>query len=215
MRENGSGGSGRSRGALDEGRRGEVQRHIKSFEKEYSGGGANMGRRRPKPGSVVVASIPARGSLDDEGNAFDGLPANRIKAQTLTQEEQATNSTDSRVLASGATNADKAVGTEHVQIGAAHKKWFGAGDTPDLPDGMRVSSGKINVAGLDPNPNTDAGKAVDLATYKGKMDDLGKVIASRATKKELGDLGKKVNVKTGPADVNRILKKRLKPSAFK
>ncbi len=75
-------------------------------------------RHRAEPGVVRVASVPVRGTPDRYGDEFPGLPRNRLAFRTLTEEEQATNSTDGRVLASGDTNAQRAVDTPHIKDNA-------------------------------------------------------------------------------------------------
>jgi hypothetical protein len=50
-------------------------------------------------GFNAAREMKARGTLDPESNPFLGLPANRLKYRDITADEQADNSTNSRVLA--------------------------------------------------------------------------------------------------------------------
>ncbi len=70
----------------------------------------------PYFGHNAARALPARGANDPAGGAYDGIPHNRLKFQDLTNDEQATNSTDDRVLASSTTsNAGRAVGASHIK----------------------------------------------------------------------------------------------------
>ncbi len=55
-------------------------------------------KQQRRRGITTAASIPARGTTDAYGDPFDGLPANRLAHRTLTEDEQADNSTTTRIL---------------------------------------------------------------------------------------------------------------------
>jgi len=75
-------------------------------------------RWEAKIGGITNLNVPDRGTLDARGESFTGLDRLKVKALTLTEAEQATNSTDGRVLASGSTNPERAVDTAHIKDGA-------------------------------------------------------------------------------------------------
>lgn len=101
-----------------------IKTRIAQDNAERALSGEAHNRRRPVASSVVVSSLPQRGATDADGNVFNGLPPNRL----------AVNAADDVVLASGNTNAERAVGGNHIKtssIGDAHVNGrFGAGVLP-------------------------------------------------------------------------------------
>jgi hypothetical protein len=109
---------------------------------ERSGSDASHDRRYPVRSSVTQLHVPARNTQAADGTTFSGLPANRIAALALTEAEQATNSTNDRVLASGSTNPERAVDTAHTkdQFIAAQRQ-FARRSVGDLNNAEAIPAG--------------------------------------------------------------------------
>ncbi|MDP9439742.1 MAG: hypothetical protein M3P49_13545, partial [Actinomycetota bacterium] len=97
-------------------------------------------KQQMRPNIIRNASVPPRGYVWEDGERFNGLLANRLAFRTVTDDEQADNSTTSRILAPGA------VLNSHIgeQIGAGKLPNIGGlnGDVPveKLPN---IPAGKL------------------------------------------------------------------------
>lgn len=127
-------------------------------------------RWKAKINGVTNAEIPDRDELDYFGNTFAGLSRMKLEFRGLTDQEQATNSTDSRVLASHASiDGQRAVTRNAVQ------------------DKI------INVAKLDDNLNGLNGKIPDGEINMNKT--TGNLAAGRVSGLGFNHIGGKMSAK--------------------
>lgn len=189
-------------------------------------------RRRKQPAVENISNIPDRATTDDAGRVSGGLGRQKLKFQTLTEAEQATNSTDSRVLASGETNPERAVdginikrnavGGDHINngvVGDAHingrlAKTSVPSDAAYKVNG-RVPASDLNVAGLSDKSANDDGKAVDLKSYKGRNEAVDGALSRKAGKREVGDLKETVSQKFGRQATEDKIRGMVKPGSLK
>jgi hypothetical protein len=104
-------------------------------------------RWNAKINGITNLHVPDRGEEDtDSREVFTGFTRMKIAALTLTQAEQATNSTDGRVLASGSTNAERAVDSAHIKDNALLSRMINGGKwgKADLPGDVHY--GKVKAA---------------------------------------------------------------------
>ncbi len=145
-----------------------------------------------------------------------------LAADAVTNPKLATNSTDSRALASGATNAERAVGANNIQTGVIKDEHVSGrfaktsvpGDTAYKVNG-KVPASDLNVAGLGSNPTNDEGKAVDIKSFGDYRAAAGAKISKKADKNDLNVLAKTVSNKYGENDTIRKIKKMVKPGSLR
>lgn len=126
-------------------------------------------RHQTRPGIVNRNSIPLRDEDDAYGNPFLGFTRRIIAFRELTEEEQADNSTTTRVLAtfphsndplsnsnindddkravSGAGTKTLTFDSYHMKTGMMTKRLFGSADNPDIPAGVQVPVAQLRGAG--------------------------------------------------------------------
>ena len=146
------------------------------------------------------------------------IAAASLEEQSITEAEQATNSTDSRVLASGTTNAERAVDSNHIKDGSVTRAKIptNAVSGNELAPGSVADahiSGTLGKNKLPNDVNYGRVRAADLDFGEGRPIPSGKV-----------DPGYPYDdLKNPPAlgaflknqELKGELKKHLKPSAFK
>lgn len=124
-------------------------------------------RERKVPRSITEASLPARGEEDAYGQTFSGLPPDRLAAELLAGEEglklhhlqdrpaymddlglpQRIRSLHDDVKLTRENIAGEVVGGGNLETGSAQRRWFGPGDSPDIPGGVQVPVAQLRGAG--------------------------------------------------------------------
>lgn len=179
-------------------------------------------------------NIPDRGTLDDYDRPSEGLGRKKLAYRVLTEEEQDTNSTDSRVLASHTSNdALRAIGPDHQKTdstdgrilapAALAKQHFKGGlgnDAARLPDGVRVNLGSDVDGTLDGGnlPNVPKGKLPGDVQYgrprSGNIDWADKSVPKRAIDAvDWGQVDNKPPIVT-PGETKKFLTKKEAEKLF-
>jgi len=168
-------------------------------------------RWEAKIGGITNLNIPDRGTLDARGESFTGLDRMKVKALTLTEAEQASNSTDGRVLASGSTNPERAVDTAHIKDSAVTNRVLAA----DSVDTAQLKNSAITAGKLPAGTKIGQIKARPTGTPDdmdwGGQGSVPKGALPALSDSDIGGMGKYLT----DIPAGYVKKSELKDSAFK
>lgn len=176
---------------------------------------ALLTRKRKEAKIVNNESLPARGTKDAYDQDFQGLTANRLKDSILS---------DSELFHDQARPAymPNTVGTggriRSIPNDVKLTRENLAGPVVDKSNvnmaGVRWGPDDISVPGLTTNPNSDAGRAVDVASYANRQRDVNDALAARATNAEVKNALDVAQAKTTVKQVDARIRKLVKKNSL-